>query len=363
MFIVPASRTGTPFQHPSWRYQVAEKPGKFDLTGLICTRNTNNASLKRVAIAGAPCRAVFHYPDFLEHVCARLTPRQAWKLKHVYRGKARAAAGRKIAVENVVANGQPIFSWNIPAIRKLKDNTLRRYLLHAIGVTYDRQISWAIDFRVSPGNQEIVRMFGRAVFAGISDEVMAKDWKLTVEEVRLLKDLFFDFTGFPSGRQAVLAMLRQLGVDGFLDEEDFQMYKRIFDIGPISLRIETDLNSMSPEELAQVNRYVHSRYVANVLNLNTAIRDKQDALDFHNVTTGYAKMLHSSEYLNQLKARTKYFEVMVKRAEQELGEESLELQAEDRQLLDFIQANALKDHEFKPRTIGEISVENIQRKT
>jgi hypothetical protein len=194
---------------------------------------------------------------------------------------------------------------NISKILELNDPFLVRVLLHCYNFKYDSYVAEALAFFQSSENSQNKAWLHYAIYAGVQDKELAKNWKKPVKFIEAVRLLFFDYSHWPKDKIARYSLMRQLVCTSELSEADYHVLKRIYDLGITGLKSLTQINSLTSEEEGQIKNYLSSSAVGNMLSLGYTIRDSKDAINYHKVVTDFASVNLKRMEVEQQQALTK----------------------------------------------------------
>jgi len=347
---VPVFKVGTKFSTPMWRFEALKNPQKYDLGNFCFTKPDFSGSLNRYAHLGLvlqinelPPSIVEMTNDFPFDLKETLNTLHQ---KHLKKNKL-----KKGAFLGKDRHGKHTLVFNVRMLNKIKDVWLKKTFEHYYGVEGYPEIDYAIRFFHNQENEEQLKAIGVSIFAGYPEATLAIDWNMPLSYVQALKYLFFDFSFLPKGRLARLASLRQMVVNGVIDNVDFALYKRVFDLGEVGLRAQLDYHSLNEDECNTIKEYLKNSLVDNTFKFQMSITNSRASKDFNGFMTGFAKLSMAKEELSLIRKRNELMEVQTRKLRNDIDGETMIMTDEDQTLLESAKAVNLKtekDLDFTP---------------
>jgi hypothetical protein len=293
---IPLSRLGTPFQRPGWRYDAAVRPSVYGLER-FCSRLQDHASgLRRLIPRGLQARANDLRSASLDRLAATLPRPLAARLQQIW-GRRRRRLTRRIP--RVVIPGttqyRNLVIWHAGRLGGINDAWLVRLIRHLAGLDGDPAVAQALRLYLDPDQLQMRRFIGMMVFSGEPDRKIAKDWGLPVQVITAMRMLFFDFGALPKAKVPRWAMMTQMVNNGDIAQDDFQLYRRAEDLGPLGLKAQVAGASLNEEERDTVRDFIGKTAVTNAFNLQFAARTPKDALAYSKALGDLAKVEHLRE--------------------------------------------------------------------
>lgn len=285
---VARNRLGTPFQSPSWRYSALKNPLRFDLD-CYCNKQENNSQwlVKLGNKEGLDWVCNRKFPTLFKKL--RLNLEQERELNRLVKKKARSTGGDIIIKKQ--DNYRPPNGWNLKKVDNLKDVWLYRLVRYVYGGGADEPIAQALRLNQSVAyGLQMKRFMGYTMYAGLSDEEIAKKWKLQVKTIEAIRNLFYDFSALPEDKVAQWSVIVQMFNHGDLHPDEYDLYKRIFDMGYLGLKAQVAGFSLTDEEEQQLKHIVTKTAVLNVFNIHFGIKTTEDALAYSRVLQDTAKL-------------------------------------------------------------------------
>jgi hypothetical protein len=327
---VPINKIGTAFQGPSWRYNALQHPKQYGLTKYLSKKDIDDASyLMRLIPKNLMVEITYVFPEFYKKVSSNLSPHLSEQLKKVWKKNH-----NKIHKTRVVflepAKCKRLTSWNIAKVDQLNDDWFKKLILHVMNYKYDESIDFALKVHMSADNAEMKRFIGFQMFAGLSDEEIVKAWKLSsINKVKAIRMLFFDFSYLPQNKIAQWSFIKQLAKDEEISQEDFAYYKRIYDLGPLGLSAQVSFLHLSPTEQKQIEQYLGRSAVVNMMNLEFSIRNTKDAMNYTNIINNVARMSLQQEMVKHKATEIELMKLNIEQVKKEMNIESKNEQQQD----------------------------------
>lgn len=344
---VPIKRVGTPFQSPSWRFDAIRNPDKFGFRSL-CSRKKDSANcLNRLIDKGLSYKVNTPYPELFKKVDSRYTG----ILNNIFKKYLKRNQQQRLAILKL-DQYENFVSWNSAKIEQLNDEWLKRLIKHVFSIEFDSHIQAAIQFHISDENYQIKRFIGYQIFAGESDKDIAKKWKIPVKQVEAVRNIFFDFSYFPKDKVAQWAILVQLTNNGDIKQEEFSLYKRVFDLGKLGLKAQVCGYELTDDERGLVSDFLSKSALINTFNIHLSTKTYKDALIFNKVVQDLARLSLQKEEVRLKQQEIRLAELQFDKLKRDFSlNADTVVQTEDGLLLDAAIAElSLKDNEpkFKP---------------
>jgi len=349
-------KSGAPRVKPNWRYEALYNPASVKLQGYTSIPASNSGCLKRFLKVGRLSYELnYKVPTEIKRYISTLSERRAKKLTCLWNQAFKRSKQKKISIDTDPALFEKHKVWNAFKVNQIQDKFLVRAIKHISQVEYDRAIAFALDLHSSQDHNEIFKFIGYCIYAKVSDQDIAKRWNIPVVNIAAIRQLFFDFSGFPKDRVANFTFLRQLANNGVIDDMDFAYYKRIFELGELGLKAQTDFFNLTPEEKKQVEEYIGKSVTSNVLNLNFCIRTQKDANNYGSVVTNLAGYHIKEAERTYFAAKTKNLESQTRRLEASMLGAVEDLTDIDRKFLDLLRQNSLVDSPPEYKTLAMLN--------
>ncbi|CAK0744890.1 hypothetical protein CCP3SC5AM1_1260002 [Gammaproteobacteria bacterium] len=285
--LVPTSKIGTPFQSPSWRYQAVTFPEKFGFNWL-CSRNEVDAGhLNRLIPKGLRPSSCYTLPAYFSELVSTLPKHLSNILIKVWDKHYFQTHRHKANFSSTVSNSVPL-SLNIKEVAKLNDEFLKQLIFHCFNYRYDKYIEEAIKFYKDPENRLNKDWFNYSIYCGMTDTELASKWHKTVNFVRALRLIFFDYSHWPKDKLVHFSLVRQLVNNGELREPDYHIFRRIHDLGLLGLKSVIGLNDLNLDERKEIERYLGASSIDNILNLKFTVSNTKDALNLNKAISDFA---------------------------------------------------------------------------
>lgn len=346
----PIARVGNKFVKPNWRFDAMQNPARYQLQDFVRRPNAGSNCLRRYLSRGLSYEVNYVIPEDVRRYITQLSPENGKLLRHMWVRFFKRSKLKKIVVEPP----QQFLLWNARMLANISDPFLRKALRHISSIEFDEAIAYAIDFSASPDTQEIFRFIGYCIYAKVSDEAIAIRWNIPVRYVEALRKLFFDFSAFPKDRIANFTYLRQLAINGTISDSDFAYYKRVYELGELGLRAQTDFYSLTDEERRLVEEYLGKSVISNTLNINFSIRTQKDAAAYGAVVSTLSSYYVKEAEIEHLRSRTRNIDAQTRRIEGQLVDASATLTDIDNQMLDYLRSLSLTEQPIEYKTLDDL---------
>lgn len=353
---VPTRRLGTPFQRPAWRYDALRNPDKYGFRS-FCSRKVDNAGcLRRLTKKGLECRVNYVVPAAVSILSRELPPRLAERLRTAWNRAWKRRNVPKLAVEHI-DQYENLVSWHAGKLERLPDEWLKKLVKHVCNLEYSADIATALRFHLDDEYEQIKRYIGHLIFAKVPDTVIAKEWRLTPGVITALRMLFFDFAALPVSPVAQWATLVQWVNNGDIKPDEFALYRRVHELGPLGLKAQVAGSFLDDGERLAVKDYLTKTAMSNVYNIQFATRTPRDALIYNRVIGDLGRMELQREEINVRKQEQRLLEMQEEKLGKELNAGKVqEMQSEDLRLIQSaISALARTDNEPRYKTVFDLS--------
>lgn len=249
-----------------------------------------------------------------------------------------------------------LVSWNKRKAEQLNDLWLRKLVLHVSNIEYSHDIASALRLHIDDEYEQIKRYIGHLIFAKLSDVEIAKQWSFQPGTITALRMLFFDFTALPKNPVAQWATLVQWVNNGDIKPDEFALYRRVHELGPLGLKAQVAGAFLEDNERLAIRDYLTKTATTNTYNIQFATRTPRDALIYNRVIGDLVRMDLQREELKVRQGEQKLLEMQVQKLGKELNEGRVqELQSEDLKLIQTaISALGRQDSEPRYRTVFDI---------
>lgn len=346
---VPKIKIGTKYAKPNWRFEAIQNPSKYGFDKICFTKPAFSKSLHRHASQGL----VFQenkIPRNLLRLTSDFSLDEKELLSSIFDRYLKQNTLRKRGFLNHDANNRYATVAHLHALYGIGDLWLRKLFIHYLGDQGYPEIEYAVKLYFSEEQEEFLRYFGMLCFAGYDERRLAKEWDLPVSYAAALKNLFFDYSFLPKGRLSRLASLRQLVLNGQIPDEDFLIYKRIFDLGEIGVKAQFDFYSLTEDEQEKVKEYLKHSMVENTFKFQLSITNSKASKDYNSFVTGLAKLAMQKHELELLGRRNQLLEAQAKRINSAMDAGAPVMTDQDAELLESVKREMLlteKELDFK----------------
>lgn len=339
---------------PNWRYDALLYPTKYKLGQYLSKVKDTAGCLKRYIGAGLMFELQDTLPDELTLFLTKLPDAQKKEFIVFWKRSLKKKKIKKLKVDfsEAVLKNNPI--WNLQKIDKINDSFLRKAIEHVSNFKYDPYIGQAFALFQSSEYEEIVKFIGYCLYAKISDIEVAKRWQLPVKTIEALRLLFFDFSKFPKDRVANFTFLRQLANNGTISDIDFSYYKRVFELGELGLKAQTDFANLSREERDTIEEYLGKTVISNTFNLQFSIRNQKDALAYGSVISTLGNYYVKQSETNYFIAKTKNVNAVTRRLEGEATATNENMTELDKEFMALLKENSLQEVRVEYKTLSEL---------
>ena len=356
---VPTRRLGTPFQRPAWRYDALRNPDKYGFRS-FCSRKVDNAGcLRRLIKKGLDHRVNFIVPAGVLQLSRNLPTRLSEKLFAVWKRQWRRSNQPKLAIERV-DEYQNLVTWNARKMPSIPDPWLRKLVEHVNNVEFHVDIDAALKLHLNDEYAQIKRYIGHLIFAKQPDAEIAKEWNFSPGVITALRMLFFDFSALPAAPVPQWATLVQWVNNGDIKPDEFALYRRVHELGPLGLKAQVAGSFLNDEERLEVKDYLTKNALGNTFNIQFATRTPREALVYNRVIGDLVRLDLQREEIKVRQHEQRLLEMQVQKLGKELNEGKVqEMQSEDLKLLQSaINTLTKADSEPKYKTVFDLTKPN-----
>lgn len=355
--LVPASKIGTPFQSPGWRFQATYFPERFGFTD-FCSKSTVEAGhLSRLITKGIEASATYKLPSFFSLLIKELPNHLVDVLIKVWNKHYFSSNSRKITFDSSVARTVPI-SWNLKKLKHLNDPFLVKLINHCFNFKYDKYINEAIQFVRDPYNSQNKKWLSYSIYAKIPDIELAKKWNKSPKFIEALRLTFFDYSHWPADKLVQYSLIRQLNANREIDDQDLHALRRIFDLGMLGLRSICDYSALNETEQRAIQTYLGSSSVDNMLNLRYTITSSKDALNYNRAVAEYANVGLKKMEIEQ---KSELLRLTAAKLAKEMGvSETVEIFDQESELLEEMKELSKFNHKPKFPSFIELKAEDVK---
>lgn len=356
---VPARRLGTPFQRPAWRYDALRNPDKYGFR-CFCSRKVDNAAcLRRLTKKGLDCVVNYRVPQVIQALSLQLPNHLADQLSRVWNKHWIRQEQPRMAIENVDQYDN-LVNWHAKKLEKLNDEWFKKLVRHVSNIEQYPEIAEALRLHLNEDYAQIKRYIGHLIFAKMADEEIATEWEFPVKVITALRMLFFDFTALPNSPVAQWATLVQWVNNGDIKPDEFALYRRIHELGPVGLKAQVASAFLNDNERLQVRDYLTKSALANTFNIQFATRTPRDALVYNRVIGDLVRMDLQREELKVRQGEQKLLEMQVQKLSKEMNiNTTQEAQNEDLKLIQEA-INMLAKDDATPRYKTVFNLDQIK---
>jgi len=371
---IPIQKLGTPFQCPDWRFRAACDPRKFffsDRIGLADYRpvkgNTRSHPCKALKrkyhekVADGPqIEQHLTYTQFMRDLIRDLPAEQGIMLHGLWR-KHRKQQGIPLIsfISNKLKDGDMVW-WDAQKISSFGDEYFLKVVSHIARLEYYSEINFAMVWARSPEISELFRVLGYLFYAGISEMEVAKRWKIPLKKVEAIHKLFFDFSHFPRDRTLQWALLRQLENSKILQEGDSLFYRKIFDLGELGLRAQTDYLSLTEDEKTKIKYYLRDTVVLNAFYISSLTNNTKEAYKYLQTIMEFEKLQLAREELKYKETNTRLVETKIQVLGGQVNVNNQFSEADQKFFADYLRTKSLENSD-SPVNISIEDLNNPQK--
>lgn len=348
----PVKKVGNLLVRPNWRYDALFNPTKYKLKEFVSKTVVNNSgALKRFVQLGLPYEVTKKMtPRMKSYYDSLSTTNKSLFLamwdRHIKRNK----------IENIsIDAAEPILAkvqtWNLKKLDKINDKFLIKLIKHYVNYEHDQHIAYALDLGKNPDYIEIFKFIGYCIYAKVTDKDIAIRWNLPVKHIEAIRLLFYDFSSFPKDRLATIAHLRQLTNIGLFTDVDFAYFKRVFELGELGLKAQTDFHTLSKAEKKIIEEYLGKSLVANTLNLHFSIKNQRDAIQYGNVVSNLSTYYIKQSEATYFESKIKNLDAMTRRIEGDMRDTEMNMTPIDKELMALLSEHSLRDTQVEYKTL------------
>lgn len=348
---------GSFYNFPNWRYLVYLDPSRANVA--FCKRRPQdgaaclNRYLQDHEELNAFKHVFFSFSSLLQEALSIFDEKQKNVFYKLFNKKLKLDGHKKLFTPTY--KDDEIKLWSGKFINLITDVPLKKFLSHVAKIKYDHDYDFAIKYRHSAEHQRNFCVIGYCIFAGLSDQVIAKRYKLYKNQIRAIRELFFDFSNAPSDVVARAAYFTQLTDNQIINDVDRRYFKIIGSLGELGLKADADPSSLTPEEKEKLNSYLADSMVDNVTSLYFSIEDKKDALAYNTVINNLASFFIKKEEINYFRSKVKNLDASTARIINERTDYSTGVQEEDIVAMEMITKLALRENALPEyKTITEL---------
>jgi hypothetical protein len=340
------NQVGSFYNFPNWRYLVYLEPHRAGLAH--CRRKPDDGSQCLRRYLGSHqnlsngLEVSFAFSASMGQMLSTLNFEQKEVFYKLFNKKLKEQNDKKVFVPSYPEKDVKL--WSGKYIELITDKPLQNFLYHAAKIKYFPEYEFAVNFHNSPDHQRNYCVIGYCIFAGLSDAVIAKRYKLYPSQVRALRELFFDFTHAPTDVVARAAYFTQLADNKIISDVDRRYYKIIGSLGELGLKADADPSNLTFEEKERLNSYLADSMLDNVTSLYFSIEDKKDALAYNSVINNLGTFFIKREEVNYYRSKVRNLDASTNRILNERSEFDSSLQPEDMQAMELISKLALKEN-------------------
>lgn len=351
----PVSRVGSLTIRPNWRYEALRNPAKYKMQDFTFQPSSGSGCLKRYIQFGVPYEVNFKINPTLRYYLNNLNSEESQTLQRLWKRAFKNSGQRKVSCETDRAFFTANPAWKHEEAVRISDQFLRRMVLHQSQVLFDADIAYALTVASSDEYKEIFRFIGYCIYAKVSDVDIAKRWRIKIRQVEAIRNIFFDFSKFPTDRLANLTYLRQMTFAGVFDEDDFAFYKRAFDLGELGIRAQTDYQGLTDAERDRIREFLGHSVVENTLNIQFTVKSQKDAYAYANTVGNLANYYIKHAELENLRAKTNQINVMTSKIETDMGKNTdVDLTELDRKYMELLREHSLQEVMPQHRSFVEL---------
>jgi hypothetical protein len=340
------NQVGSFYNFPNWRYLIYLEPERANLA--YCRRKPKDgaACLNRYISSHTELKenatVIFSFTPFITNCLNRFNLDQKDLFYKLFNKKIKKEKHKKIFIPSY--KNEEVVLWNCKYIDKVQDTSLKKFLYHVTNIKHDHDYDFAIKYKHSKYHQRNFCVIGYSIFAGLSDKTIAYRYKLHRNQVKALRELFFDFSNAPKEVVARTAYFTQLADNNIINDVDRRYYKIIGSLGELGLKADADPSMLTIEEKERLNNYLADSMVDNVTSLYFSIEDKKDALAYNSVINNLATFFIKKEEVNYYRSKVRHLDASTTRIVNERQDYNTNMQEEDVYAMEMISKLALKEN-------------------
>jgi len=348
---------GTLFNFPNWRYLAVKDPGRVNMrqfyrkvnAGANCIRrhvhrilsDEDPGNLKKSKLSHQVVVS-WSFPTQFQNVVDRLSSENRTLFYKIFENYLKNKKEKKVFC--MLDKNQAMYTFNLKNLDCLYDSWLRRLLKHENKVTYIADIDFAINLSKSPHHNYIFRSIGYYVYAGVSDQEIAKRFKFYPAQIRAVRELFYDFSNCPKDPVARKTYFTQLLSNSDILEEDARFYKLCAELGETGLRALASYHELTSDEKTRVEEYLGNSMIDNVLALHFSTTSTKDAMGFNSVINNLASFYIKKEEVNYFRAKVRNLDASTLRIENDKSSNFTGFNADDNAAMELITNLALREN-------------------
>lgn len=355
--VTPLTKVGNMLVPPNWRYNALFNPAKYKLKE-FANRSpvAGHSSLKRFLNIGLTFDINYTMSDSLKQIYRLISPENKSFFLAIWNRSFKRKGIKKVTIQPDAATFQRNPVWNIKGVEYINDTFLRRLILHHSNYQFDKHIAYALELGRNEEYAEIFKFIGYCIFAKIPDEKIAIRWKVPVSHITALRMIFFDFSFFPNDRIATMSHLRQLTNNGLFNDLDFVYYKRVFELGELGLKAQTDFYNLNPAEKKQVEEFLGKSIVSNALNLQFSIKNQKDAVEYGAVIGALSNYYSKNIEKAYFESKIRNLDATTRKIEGDMYDNSKAGLSEiDLKYMDLLTQNSLHEDRLEYKTLDMLN--------
>lgn len=350
--VTPVKKVGNLLVRPNWRYEALFNPARYKLKEFVSRNIANNSGcLKRFLHIGL---------DF--EVNLKMTPRikgyydalsvdnkslflAMWN-RHIKRNRIKT-----ISIDSLPAVFQKNPIWNLKKVEFINDKFLISLIKHYSNFEHSPHIAYALELGRNSEYNEIFKFIGYCIYAKVSDKDIAVRWNIPIKHVEAIRLIFYDFSFFPKDRLANISYLRQLTNTGLFTDTDFAYFKRVFELGELGLKAQTDFYNLTAPEKKLIEEYLGKTLVSNTLNMHFAVRNQKDALEYGLVVSNLASYYIKTAEATYFGSKIRNLDAATRRIEGELMGSDTSMNDLDKEFMNMLSQHSLHDEALEYKTL------------
>lgn len=338
----PIDKIGSLHIRPNWRYELLTNPAKYKMQGFVSTPGSDSTCLRRFLQSGLEFEVNYKFPTYLKELTVLLDDEERLLFEELWRKSFNESDTVRLSISTdpVALARNPV--WNLSKVAAINDDFLKRLIYHHSNYKYDAHIKYALDLARSPEHNEIFRFIGYGVYCKLTDQQLAKRWRLPVKHIEAIREIFYDFSRFPTDRVANFTYLRQLANIGVISDVDFTFFKRAFELGDLGIRAIVDYTGLSDQDRRTVEDFLGKSVIANTLSLNFTVKTYKDAVNYGMVVSNLASYYIKQKESAYFDAKIRNLDAVTRRIEGDLvsGDDVSDL---DKEMLELLREHSLKE--------------------
>jgi hypothetical protein len=352
--ITPVKKIGNLLVRPNWRYDALFNPGKYKLKEFVA-RNVpaNSGALNRYITLGLPYE-VNMMPSNVKYLLNNIAIEHQSIFLTMWNRHLKRNHIKKVNVDFDQTKFQKVPLWNLKKINNINDAFIIRMIKHISNYEFDQHIAYAFELGRNSDYNEIFKFIGYCIYAKVSDKDIAVRWNIPIKHVEAIRLMFFDFSSFPKDRLANISYLRQLTNIGLFTDVDFAYFKRVFELGELALKAQTDFYSLTSPEKKLIEEYLGKTLISNTLNLHFAVKNQRDAVEYGLIVSNLASYYIKTAEATYFESKIRNLDAATRRIEGDLKGSDSTISELDKEFMTMLNEHSLQDEKLEYKTLDSL---------